>query len=144
MYGCLCRPRPWEGAEQQAASGGSNVSFILQTIILPNKETRFYLPFGKTTLPVAWGETHGGRRTGWVRMKGCTDLGSEKLTRFRPSRGAKELKTMGHKKNIYKARKLAVGTKWMWKDSKKEGTRTVLRFLSWKQVNCGTICRYRE
>lgn len=70
MYGCLCRARPWEGAEQQAGSdpdglsGGSNVSFILQTIILPNKETRFYLPFGKTALPEAWGETHGGRRTG--------------------------------------------------------------------------------
>lgn len=61
-------------------------------------------------------------------MKGCTDLGSEKLTRFRPSRGAKELKTMGQKKNIYKARKLAVGTKWMWKDSKKKGLELFLGF----------------
>lgn len=65
MCGYLCRARPREGAEQQAGSdpdglsGGSNVSFILHTIILPNKETRFYLPFGKTALPVAWGETHG-------------------------------------------------------------------------------------
>lgn len=62
-------------------------------------------------------------------MRGCTDLGG-KLTRGRPSRRAKEFKTMGQKKYIYKARKLAVGTKLMWRVRKKEGTRTVLRFLS--------------
>lgn len=98
--------------------------------------------FGKTAVP-ACGETRtGGRKTRWLGMKGWNDLG-EKFVRFKPSKRAKELKTMGWK-NTYKERKLAVGTKWMWRVRKKEGTRTVLRFLSWNQVNCGTICRYKE